>query len=429
MFNQGSSDAMLMAWNLVDSLNKKEPESLTFDPVCCVEGVEIPRLGFVDDLLELTRSIAETEISCVNDEVFEKQHCLLFKQIKCKVILMNLVIESGKTITLNGEELEIVDEQKYLGTLVSKYGRTSDIHKRIKDCKGVLNEIVEICKTEAIGPYRFKYMFTLITSCFMLKFEHGCEVWDTLSKKDAHTISNLIPNAVKRMLELPRSTPTNAVIHDFGLTDMVKEIELEKMLLTINVLEMDDSRIVKRLLSSMMDKDVPGFCSQVKEIFKKYDISVIDLLGVTNRRKIVKEKVIENEKKQLLKTMMLGSKTDAILTNFCYNGKILPYLVDLPFSESRMIFIFRGRMFPTRVNFAGRWASDLNCVYCGKMDTDEHLFTCWGFTDLLEGENIHHELFYKLDVPMEVLSVGARVLTKMYERLLLVQEDKDMVRE
>ena len=86
-------------------------------------------------------------------------------------------------------------------------------------------------------------------------------------------------------------------------------------------------------------------------------------------------------------------------------------------------------MFPTRVNFAGRWASDLNCVYCGKMDTDEHLFTCWGFTDLLEGENIHHEHFYKLDVPMEVLSVGARVLKKIYERLLLVQEDKDMVRE
>ena len=53
VFVQGSSDAMLMAWNLVDALNKKDCDS--FDPICCVEGVELRRLGFVDDLLELAR--------------------------------------------------------------------------------------------------------------------------------------------------------------------------------------------------------------------------------------------------------------------------------------------------------------------------------------------------------------------------------------
>ncbi len=73
VFVQGSSDAMLMAWNMVDSYNKAVPGSLTFDPVFCVEGVEIPRLGFVDDLLEFTRTIDETHISCVSDEVFENQ--------------------------------------------------------------------------------------------------------------------------------------------------------------------------------------------------------------------------------------------------------------------------------------------------------------------------------------------------------------------
>ena len=40
--------------------------------------VEIPQVGFVDDLLELARSIAETQITCVSDEVFERQNCLCF---------------------------------------------------------------------------------------------------------------------------------------------------------------------------------------------------------------------------------------------------------------------------------------------------------------------------------------------------------------
>ena len=176
IFVQGSSDAMMMAWNVVDSLNKKSSESLTFDPICCVEDVEIPRLGFVDDLLELTRSIVETRISCVSDEVFEKQHRLVYKPSKCKIILMNILNNTDNVIILDGEELEIVDVHKYLGTLVEESGREKDIQERIKDCRGVLNEIVEICKTEAVGKHRLQYMFNLL--------KHRCEVWDSLNKKN-----------------------------------------------------------------------------------------------------------------------------------------------------------------------------------------------------------------------------------------------------
>ena len=69
VFVQGFSDAMLMAWNMVDFYSKANNEAV--DPVCCTEGVEIPGLGFVDDLLEFSRSIFDTQISCVSDEVFQ----------------------------------------------------------------------------------------------------------------------------------------------------------------------------------------------------------------------------------------------------------------------------------------------------------------------------------------------------------------------
>ena len=430
IFVQGSSDAMMMAWNMVDSLNKKAPDSdtLAFDPVCYIEDVEIPRLGFVDDLLETARSIVETQISCVTDEVFEKQHRILYKPSKCKVILMNMKNE-GDSILLDGEALEIVEEHKYLGTQVSKSGRVSDVQKRVKDSKGVLNETVELCKTEALGEFRFNYMFTLLNACFMAKFKHGCEVWDDLNKKNLQMVDRLTPHAVKRILELPRSTPTNAVKHDFGLLDLHSEVEMEKVLLTAEVMEMEDSRIVKKLLSSMLDKKVPGFCTQVIDLLKKYEITIQGLLQVVNRKKrraFVKEKIVEYEKKKLFKSMMLGSKTDIMLANYCYDGKMKTYLADLPFLEGRIIFMFRCRMFPTRVNFPERWTSDLNCVYCGNLDTDEHLFTCWGFLDICQDVNIDHNMFYKLDVSLDALRSASQVLIKMYDRLLNAQNDKDL---
>ena len=421
VFVQGSSDAMLMAWNVVDAYNKPAPGSLAFDPVFCVEGVEIPRLGFVDDLLELSRSILETQISCVSDEVFENQHKIEWKPVKCKVIPHNIEIKED-SFQLNGENLEIVNEHKYLGTLISQKSRISDIQKRIMESKGVINEIVEICKTDAIGAFRFKHMFTLLIPCFMLKFKHGCEVWGELRVKDRDAINRLLPQAIKRILELPRSTPTNAVRHDFGLIQLQSEIEIEVLLLTAQVMEMDSRRIVKRLLIAMIEKKVPGYCTHSTAISKKYHIDMDKLRKEKDKRRYVKEKVIKYEKEFLLKELLCGSKTDRITMNYSYNGSMLQYLSELPFPQGRIIFIFRCRMFPTRVNFPGRWTEDLKCMFCSELDTDEHLFHCWGYGDLHESVEIDYNVFFTLDVGVDELYEYANILIKIYARLELLQK-------
>ena len=282
-------------------------------------------------------------------------------------------------------------------------------------------------KTEAVGCYRFKYMYTLLNSCFLKKFEHGCEVWGLLTKKDISIINRLIPQTIKRVLELPRSTPTNAVKHDFGVVDLTNEVELERVLLAVNVLGMSDERIAKRLLNPMLTKEVPGYCSQLTMILQKYQLSLSDLVGIGKAREVCKEKIVLYEKIMLQQSMMTASKTDAILLNFAFDGKMMKYLQELPFLEGRIIFMFRCRMFPTRVNFPERWSSELKCIFCASMDTDEHLFSCMGYLDIMEEQQIDPNMFYTLDVPMTVLSRGAKILLRIYERLASFQEDADMV--
>ena len=131
VFVQGSSDAMLMAWNLVDSVNKGE--SGVYDPVFIVDGIEIPRVLFVDDILELARSVLDTIINTVSNEVFEKTNRFDFKPSKCKIMGINCK-EEDIHVLLNGVLLEVVDEHKYVGTIVSKKGRESDFRQRVKDC-------------------------------------------------------------------------------------------------------------------------------------------------------------------------------------------------------------------------------------------------------------------------------------------------------
>ena len=116
----------------------------------------------------------------------------------------------------------------------------------------------------------------------------------------------------------------------------------------------------------------------------------------------------------MVEQMLRESKTDRLLLhNFEFNGKVKKYLLDLPFHEARAVFMLRTRMLPTKDNFRGRWG--LECAYCGNVESDPHLFSCAGYSDLLGG--IDMDLFLTLDCPIDELLLGAKQLLKVIERL------------
>ena len=127
-----------------------------------------------------------------------------------------------------------------------------------------------------------------------------------------------------------------------------------------------------------------------------------------------KRKNFRTSDERLVAQMMADSKTDRLLLhNFHFDGNVKSYLLELPFEEARAVFMLRSRMFPTKDNFKGRWGTE--CVYCGGMESDIHLFSCAGYSDLLG--DVDFDLFMTLDTSTEELGVCARKLLKVKERL------------
>ena len=83
-------------------------------------------------------------------------------------------------------------------------------------------------------------------------------------------------------------------------------------------------------------------------------------------------------------------------------------------------------MLPTRVNFPDRWANDLLCVYCKRLDTDAHLFTCWGYLDITGTSTVERSMFYHLNATKEELSEGAKILIRIHDRLVIAQGDNNL---
>ena len=131
-------------------------------------------------------------------------------------------------------------------------------------------------------------------------------------------------------------------------------------------------------------------------------------------RETLKGKIVEMESKQLAVRMLEESKCDRLLLNgYMFDGRMKKYLVELPFEEARAVFMLRCRMFPTKDNFRGRWGTE--CTYCHSPETDMHIFACAGYSDLLKGTTF--DIFMNLNTDMEALSVAAKCLLKVKERL------------
>ena len=201
---------------------------------------------------------------------------------------------------------------------------------------------------------------------------------------------------------------------------------MERILLTLKVLNMDENRIVKKLLVKMLEKDVPGFCRAVRKGMEEFGVDLEMFEGVIDRRKKMKDIVVQIQSRLLVERMSLASKTDKMLLGFSFDGKVKDYLLELPFQEARIIFMFRSRMFPTRTNFPNRWSTSLKCKYCCNLDTDEHLFKCCGYADLIGEVGVTADCFFLLDqIEMDKLSTAAQVLLKIHRRMEAANDDKD----
>jgi hypothetical protein len=377
----------------MDTLNKKEND--LWSKTCSIQGINFDALTFVDDIAEIIKGKLDVVLSSARVEVFEMETRLKYKPPKCKLIVMNKKEEIKDEI--KDIWLEIVKNHEYLGTIVSEDGsRNVEISSRINATKSVCNEIVQILKTVELSQVRLRYVNMLSNACVDSKVKYGCAVWNKLNEKQTKEIDDLKVNLLKRVLEMAYSTPSSAIMYEFGVTDLHTEVEMEKILLMCTVKEKTDS-VAKVLLQTMLAKNVPGFCTELLGALRNFDLEENDLLFEEDGKKIrekLKRKIVEMQSEKLGKKMLLESKCDRLLlNNFSFDGRPKRYLMELSFMEAKVIFMLRARMFPTKDNFKGRWGTE--CRYCTCYETDLHLFSCAGYTDLLEG--VKFEMFMSLN--------------------------------
>ena len=297
------------------------------------------------------------------------------------------------------------------------------MNSRITKSNSVANEIVQICKNPELSSICLRYVKVLIISCLDSKVKFGCSLWNvTKFKSSGNKLNRIKPSLLKQVLQVPKSTPSDAILYEFGINDLVLDVLMEKVILAVETLSCNENRISKRILEAMMIKNVPGFCTELVEACQILDVSVEKLINEKDVRSMLKKKVVELQAAELMRRMIASSKMDKVILNgFCFDGRMMKYLNELDLNEARAIFMSRYRMWPTKTNYPGRW-NDCECNVCGLRDTDDHIFSCPGYTDIIGGK-FRFDAFWdsKILEDMTKLKEIAAVVLEILSRLEVVQ--------
>ena len=85
------------------------------------------------------------------------------------------------------------------------------------------------------------------------------------------------------MTNNPIPLPSTAIQCEFGVNDLVLDILVEKVVLAVETLKYGEDRISKRILSAMLQKQIPGFCTEVLEACDILGVSIDNLTRIKSR--------------------------------------------------------------------------------------------------------------------------------------------------
>ena len=119
--------------------------------------------------------------------------------------------------------------------------------------------------------------------------------------------------------------------------DMSLVIALGKVLFKIKVLKGCETRVARKLLTAMLSKNVPGYCSHVQSICQDiFGTTLEELMSDSGDVKgRLKKAACKMQEERLVQKMLRSSKTNAILLHsFQFDGKKKAYL-NFPFQEAK----------------------------------------------------------------------------------------------
>ena len=100
---------------------------------------------------------------------------------------------------------------------------------RVDKSVGSIIEIISLCKETSFGKHQIFSMIIMYQSVFLPRQIYNCESWSNLTPEDISNLQGAQLKFLRRVMEVPKSTPTAALFLELGILPIQYEIEKRQL--------------------------------------------------------------------------------------------------------------------------------------------------------------------------------------------------------
>ena len=203
--------------------------------------VVIRSLAFVDDLAGLNHSIRDVHGSHKVLKLFSRKKRIPLNEEKCIIVPINVSNrEALPILVVNGREMDICRNAKYLGDVFNSKGDNTDlIEDRVKKGLQCMISSISLASEITFGIHLIKTQISMYKVMFLQVMIFNSGAWNNITDAQLLKLSTVQHKFLKRILHAPSSTTNCFTLLELGILPIKYNIQMSQLNFLHHILTLD----------------------------------------------------------------------------------------------------------------------------------------------------------------------------------------------
>ena len=329
----------------------------------------------------------------------EKSATILFGK-RNQIMKIRKNIEENKSLTLNGQQIEIKEEEKYLGDFLHSSGLSKSVEVTVKKRYGkCIKSVLEL--NSVINDFRMLTLgginvgLDIFQMAILPVLLNNSATWIGIDNVTLNKLEDFQHILQRCLLGVSNSTPLVAMAWDLGMISVEHRINENKLIFLQYLVDQDESNLSKEIYLIQKSLNFPGFVSETRKLIDQYKLpNIIDGKSMSKLkwRTTVKAAIKTTYEKELKDKMNTSKFKDGPMLDEMFVKK--DYIKSMKLPDARTNFRLRSKTTNVKMNRKsdpGYAAKLWKCEACGNLDTQCHIMWCPVFAPLREGLDVKND--------------------------------------
>ena len=261
-------------------------------------------LVWIDDVLSCTLGLTNQKSVLKSVDEFARKNKLEWGESKCQVMQIGKKVKVPDEWPLGEKNIKNTTSYKYLGDTITNDNKNKrNLELKENKIQATIRQINTTAASDVMRGVESQVLLILFEKCIMTSFLNNCESW-TLSKVEEEQIDRIGVKSMKRLFNLPTTTPSAAVVHSLGILYMTQAVDMKRFMYLHKVLNRNDEHWTKAMLLHLNTVQT-GWAKSINEKLAQYQLETdwerIRLKSKREWKRNVDEAVDKANKEKIVK--------------------------------------------------------------------------------------------------------------------------------